>query len=186
MSVRLTECTAMLKTYISANISTVTDQSKGMEDLIRQAFLYVDIIEPHVAEGHYYLTGPDNKVIPPRVWASVVEPGWRINMHMLPFPESSKVDDASVKKLADIFTPFEEKEEKGQVQGEFREAGPHLTPPPSDRLIVDALIGASSALTSPQSAIERTLSSAFDIIERSLSNDKSQPNDIETTYEFAA
>jgi hypothetical protein len=58
-----------------------------MEDLIRQAFLHVDVIGPHVVEGHYDLIGPNNEIILPAVWATVIEPDWAITMHMWPIPE---------------------------------------------------------------------------------------------------
>ncbi|KAL9123081.1 MAG: hypothetical protein Q9187_000358 [Circinaria calcarea] len=62
----------------------------GMEDLIRQAFLHVDIIGPHVAEGHYDLVGPNGEIILPQVWETMVEPEWTITMHMWPMPEPPK------------------------------------------------------------------------------------------------
>nr|KMM69756.1 hypothetical protein CPAG_06070 [Coccidioides posadasii RMSCC 3488] len=55
---------------------------QGMEELIRQAFLHVDVIGQHVAEGHYDL-----------VWETVVEPDWTITMHMWPIPEKPKEPD---------------------------------------------------------------------------------------------
>ncbi len=58
-----------------------------MEDLIRQAFLHIEIIGPHVAEGHYDLVGPSGDIILPQVWETVVEPDWTITMHMWPIPE---------------------------------------------------------------------------------------------------
>ena len=58
-----------------------------MEDLIRQAFLHVDVIGPHVEEGHYRLVGPAGEIILPQVWESMIEPGWAITMHMWPMPE---------------------------------------------------------------------------------------------------
>ncbi|KAL8936895.1 MAG: hypothetical protein Q9211_003958 [Gyalolechia sp. 1 TL-2023] len=58
-----------------------------MEDLIRQAFLHVEVIGPHVAEGHYDLVGPNGEIILPRVWETMVEPDWVITMHMWPMPE---------------------------------------------------------------------------------------------------
>lgn len=58
-----------------------------MEDLIRQAFLHVDVIGPHVADGHYDLVGPTGDIILPQVWETVVEPDWLITMHMWPMPE---------------------------------------------------------------------------------------------------
>jgi hypothetical protein len=58
-----------------------------MEDLIRQAFLHVEVIGPHVAEGHYDLIGPNGEIILPQVWATMIEPDWAITMHMWPIPE---------------------------------------------------------------------------------------------------
>ena len=61
-----------------------------MEDLIRQAFLHVEIIGPHVAEGHYDLVGPNGEIILPQVWETMVEPDWTITMHMWPLPDPPK------------------------------------------------------------------------------------------------
>jgi hypothetical protein len=58
-----------------------------MEDLIKQAFLHVDVIGPHVQEGHYDLINADGKIILPQTWAHFVQPGWEISMHMWPMPE---------------------------------------------------------------------------------------------------
>jgi hypothetical protein len=58
-----------------------------MEELIRQAFLHVEVIGPHVAEGHYDLVGPNGEIILPQVWETMVEPDWTITMHMWPMPE---------------------------------------------------------------------------------------------------
>lgn len=75
----------------------LTDANKlllqGMEDLIRQAFLHVEIIGPHVAEGHYDLVGPNGEIILPQVWETMVEPDWIITMHMWPMPEPPKPED---------------------------------------------------------------------------------------------
>ncbi|PYH81412.1 hypothetical protein BO82DRAFT_365067 [Aspergillus uvarum CBS 121591] len=60
---------------------------KGMEELIRQAFLHIEVIGPHVAEGHYDLVGPNGDIILPQVWETVIEPDWTITMHMWPIPE---------------------------------------------------------------------------------------------------
>ena len=55
-----------------------------MEDLIKQAFLHVDVIGPHVQAGHYDLIGPNGEIILPQVWDKVVEPDWQITMQMWP------------------------------------------------------------------------------------------------------
>lgn len=64
-----------------------------MEDLIKQAFLHIEVIGPHVAEGHYDLVGPNGDIILPQVWETVVEPDWAITMHMWPIPEKPKEPD---------------------------------------------------------------------------------------------
>src|ERR1044071_6015690 len=58
-----------------------------MEELIKQAFLHVEVIGPHVAEGHYDLIGPNGEIILPQVWETMIEPDWSITMHMWPMPE---------------------------------------------------------------------------------------------------
>ena len=58
-----------------------------MEYLIKEAFLHIDVIGPHVAEGHYDLVGPHNEIIMPSVWETVIEPNWEITMHLWPIPE---------------------------------------------------------------------------------------------------
>ncbi|KAI9639955.1 hypothetical protein NHQ30_011685 [Ciborinia camelliae] len=63
----------------------------GMEELIKQAFLHVDVLGPHVNEGHYDLIGPEGEIILPQVWESVIEPGWLITMHMWPLPENKPI-----------------------------------------------------------------------------------------------
>jgi hypothetical protein len=63
---------------------------KGMESLIKQAFLHVDIIGSHVQEGHYDLMGPDGEIILPQVWDNMIKPDWEVSMHMWPLPETPK------------------------------------------------------------------------------------------------
>ena len=58
-----------------------------MEELIRQAFLHVEVYGPLVAEGRYDLVGPSGDIILPQVWETTVEPDWNITMHMWPIPE---------------------------------------------------------------------------------------------------
>jgi hypothetical protein len=59
---------------------------QGMEELIKQAFVHVDVIGPHVLEGHYDLIGPNGEIILPQVWETMIEPDWSITMHMWPMP----------------------------------------------------------------------------------------------------
>ena len=58
--------------------------SQGMEELIKQAFLHVEVIGPHVQQGHYDLVGPNGEIYLPSVWEKIIEPGDRITMHMWP------------------------------------------------------------------------------------------------------
>ncbi|KAF9738626.1 hypothetical protein PMIN01_03909 [Paraphaeosphaeria minitans] len=58
-----------------------------MEQLIKQAFLHVEVIGPHLHEGNHDLVGPEGEIILSQVWKSMVQPGWAINMHMWPMPE---------------------------------------------------------------------------------------------------
>ncbi|KAK3710287.1 hypothetical protein LTR37_010353 [Vermiconidia calcicola] len=82
---------------------------KGMEGLIRQAFLHVDVIGEHVHQGHYDLTGPDGEIILPQVWETMIQPDWEVTMHMWPMPEKEEKEDklaADVAALADPFSSF--------------------------------------------------------------------------------
>lgn len=79
-----------------------------MEELIRQAFLHIEVIGPHVAEGHYDLVGPNGDIILPQVWETVVEPDWTITMHMWPIPEKPKSPEPQPSvspEAADIAAP---------------------------------------------------------------------------------
>ena len=58
-----------------------------MENLIKEAFLYVADLGPRVANGQYDLLGPKDEIIMPSIWELVIQPGWEITMHMWPIPE---------------------------------------------------------------------------------------------------
>lgn len=76
---------------------------QGMEYLIKEAFLHVADLGPHVAEGQYDLLGPKDEIIMPSIWESVIEPGWEITMHMWPLPEPPpEGGDALAEGVADI------------------------------------------------------------------------------------
>lgn len=66
-----------------------------MEDLIKQAFLHVEGIGPHVQAGHYDLIGPDGEIILPIVWDKMVQPGWQIDMRMWPMDKHRLQDQPS-------------------------------------------------------------------------------------------
>ena len=59
-----------------------------MEDLIKQAFLHVEVIGPLVQNGHYDLIGPNGEIILPTVWEKVIEPDWAVTMHMWPMDKA--------------------------------------------------------------------------------------------------
>ncbi|KAG5979857.1 hypothetical protein E4U55_004691 [Claviceps digitariae] len=61
---------------------------QGMEELIKQAFLQVDVLGPHVQSGHYDLLGPNGEIILPTVWEKVIQPDWSITMTMWPVDKS--------------------------------------------------------------------------------------------------
>ncbi|MCJ1449421.1 MAG: hypothetical protein MMC23_009941 [Stictis urceolatum] len=91
---------------------------EGMEDLIKQAFLHVDIIGPHVAEGHYDLIGPNNEIILPAVWETVIEPDWTITMHMWPMPEPKPEEEVPIVDVPPPpEAPPEEPKKKGKKKG---------------------------------------------------------------------
>ena len=61
-----------------------------MEHLIKEAFMHVEVIGPHVDQGHYDLLGPQGEILLPNVWDTVVEPDWTITMHMWPMTEEKE------------------------------------------------------------------------------------------------
>lgn len=86
---------------------------KGMETLIKQCFLHVDVIGAHVQEGHYDLMGPDGMIILPQLWETMIRPDWEITMYMWPIPEPPKKDKKMKKAKSDweppnIFDPNSE------------------------------------------------------------------------------
>lgn len=56
----------------------------GMEELIKQAFMYQDSLGPQVHEGLYDLLGPEGEIILPPAWDQVIQPGWSITMTLWP------------------------------------------------------------------------------------------------------
>ncbi|THC98703.1 hypothetical protein EYZ11_001837 [Aspergillus tanneri] len=113
---------------------------QGMEELIRQAFLHIEIIGPHVAEGHYDLVGPNGDIILPQVWETVIEPDWTITMHMWPITEKPKtpepvpppeppvseeqttIDASTVPENAAIAVVPEESKKKPESAGMYKKA----------------------------------------------------------------
>jgi hypothetical protein len=58
-----------------------------MENLIKQAFLDMEVLGPEVMEGHYDLIRPDGLIIRPEAWEATIRPGWIITMHMWPLSD---------------------------------------------------------------------------------------------------
>jgi hypothetical protein len=58
-----------------------------MEELIKQAFLHVDVIGPHVMNGAYDIVLDDGGIILPQAWETTIEPDWSVTMIMWPLPE---------------------------------------------------------------------------------------------------
>jgi hypothetical protein len=104
-----------------------------MEELIRQAFLHVEVIGPHVAEGHYDLVGPNGDIILPQVWETVIEPDWTVTMHMWPIPEKPKDDEPPPPPAVDenaIVTIVEGSKKKSGAIGMSHFFYTHGLPPP--------------------------------------------------------
>ncbi|KAF0329334.1 hypothetical protein GQ607_003283 [Colletotrichum asianum] len=57
---------------------------RDMEEIVKQAFLHVDIVGPHVQEGRYDLIGSDGRIILPILWEKAIKPGEIIEMRMWP------------------------------------------------------------------------------------------------------
>ena len=58
-----------------------------MEELIKQAFLHVDVIGPQVMNGAYDIVMDDGGIILPQAWETTIEPDWSLTMIMWPLPE---------------------------------------------------------------------------------------------------
>ena len=80
---------------------------QGMEFLIKEAFIHIEGLGPHVAEGHYDLLGPHGEIILPHVWETVIEPDWTITMHMWPMTEE-KEEEAPAEDAEPDITVVEE------------------------------------------------------------------------------
>ncbi|KAL9610143.1 MAG: hypothetical protein Q9167_005144 [Letrouitia subvulpina] len=61
------------------------------------AFIHVEGLGSHVANGHYDLIGPSGETILPTIWETVIQPGWLVSMSMWPI---SEITDARPRTLA--------------------------------------------------------------------------------------
>ena len=67
-----------------------------------------------MAEGHYDLIGPNNEIILPGVWETVIEPDWTITMHMWPMPEP-KEEEGPVIDVPAVPDPAQDEKKKGKL-----------------------------------------------------------------------
>lgn len=58
-----------------------------MDHLIQEIFLVVPNLGLRVADGQYDLYGPQDEILSPSNWSSVIKPGWEVTMRMWPNPE---------------------------------------------------------------------------------------------------
>lgn len=56
--------------------------TQGFEAILKQAFLFVEILGPLVHQGRYDLVGPDDTLILPVAWEQVIKPGMSIEMRV--------------------------------------------------------------------------------------------------------
>ncbi|KAI1394284.1 uncharacterized protein F4822DRAFT_44097 [Hypoxylon trugodes] len=69
---------------------------QSMTELIKSAFLHVDVVGPHVQAGHYDLIGPEGKIILPQVWKYVIQPNIAISMQMWPMDRPHQLSPGSL------------------------------------------------------------------------------------------
>ncbi|KAH6672852.1 putative TPR repeat protein oca3 [Halenospora varia] len=101
---------------------------QGMEDLIKQAFLHVEVIGPHVQDGHYDLIGPNGEIILPQVWETMIEPDWAVTMHMWPMPEPKQPEPGP--PPGHHFMGERPRSRHEGRHGDPRQRGPPPGPPP--------------------------------------------------------
>jgi hypothetical protein len=65
----------------------LTHPSQGMEELIKQAFMSVEMIGPQVQRGQFDLIGSNGEIILPQVWDKVIQPDSQITMVMWPLAD---------------------------------------------------------------------------------------------------
>ncbi|KAK2612698.1 hypothetical protein QQS21_001315 [Conoideocrella luteorostrata] len=64
---------------------------KAMRELVQSAFLHVDVLGPIVLKGQFDLIGPNDEIILPAVWDSVIQPGMSIIMTMWPIDKLTQL-----------------------------------------------------------------------------------------------
>lgn len=99
-----------------------------MEELIKQAFLHVDVIGPHVHQGHYDLEGPGGEIMLPQIWETMIQPDWAITMHMWPVPEPPPPPPKSPGTVSPPHPP-PEPPNLSEPEAEFPQAEEMASPP---------------------------------------------------------
>ncbi|KAL2672479.1 hypothetical protein Neosp_013190 [[Neocosmospora] mangrovei] len=102
---------------------------KGMEELIKQAFLQVDVLGSRVIDGHYDLIGPNGHIILPSFWERVVQPDMEITMRMWPLdteplrfpPLTPGEEDRERIRLVEELAALKAMEEKQKAAKEQKE-----------------------------------------------------------------
>jgi hypothetical protein len=60
-----------------------------MENLIKQAFLNIDVTDSYyVQQGYYDILSADGEIVLPQVWETVAQPGWTVSMLIRPIRNS--------------------------------------------------------------------------------------------------
>ncbi|KAL2691381.1 hypothetical protein Neosp_001766 [[Neocosmospora] mangrovei] len=70
------------------------EKFEGIHRLLNAAFAGVDVLGPHVCDGHFYLEDSDGYQLVPELWDDLIRPGMNITMTMwqmdkVPSPKSS-------------------------------------------------------------------------------------------------
>ena len=65
----------------------LADSWSSFSELVKQAFLHVDIIGPKVGAGQFDIADRKGRIILPECWESLVEPGCELAQHLWPMEE---------------------------------------------------------------------------------------------------
>ena len=71
-----------------------------MENLIRQSFCRIGDLHSHVMRGDYDILSPTGEIILPGIWASVIKPGWVVELCFSPAVDHERRQDGSLACLS--------------------------------------------------------------------------------------
>ncbi len=83
-------------------LAITAKSQQGMQTLVRQSFLHVEILGPYVADGLYDLLDSEGTIILPQVWDSVIEPGQTVGMQLWPISDQ---DNPGKEPTSTAFVP---------------------------------------------------------------------------------